>query len=90
MSPKPGVKQRLALPDTLALLASHTIELCPLLRLWHARSIVIILEEQAVLTCMLGPLRSKYQLSRFAWILGLVEVANIFAAVSGSLAVIIM
>jgi hypothetical protein len=29
---------------------------------------------------MLGPLRSKYQLSRFAWILELVEVETICGA----------
>lgn len=65
---------------TLLFLARHTIELCPLRKLWHARSTVIILDEQAVLTCMLGPLRSKYQLSRFAWMLGLVAVDTICAA----------
>jgi hypothetical protein len=58
----------------------HTMLLCPLLKLWHARSTVIILDEQAVLTCILGPLRSKYQLSLFAWILGLVAVDTICAA----------
>lgn len=51
---------------------------------------VIMLDEHAVLTWMLGPLRSKYQLSRFAWILGLVAVDTIWGALSGSLAIIIM
>lgn len=50
----------------------------------------IMLVEQAVLSCMLGPCKSKYQLSLLAKIDGEVPVAAFVGAVSGSFANILV
>ena len=63
----------------------HTIELCPRCRLEQARSIPIMLPEQAVLSCILGPVKSKYQLSLLANIAGWMLVEKVPGASSGSL-----
>lgn len=63
----------------------HTIELCPRCRLEQARSMAIMLPEQAVLSCILGPVKLKYQLSRLANMVGWVLMEKVLGPSSGSL-----
>lgn len=65
------------------------MELWPHRSDWQARSIATMLEEHAVFSCMLGPFRSKYQLSLLAKIETEAPVAVFAGASSGSLEIIL-
>lgn len=62
-----------------------TMETSPNLRPWHARWAAVRLLEQAVSKLILGPRRSKNQLSRFESMAVPVPVAMYLRSISGSL-----
>lgn len=62
----------------------RTVDASPDRRDWHAMWNATRLLEQAVSMWTLGPLRSKYQLTRFATSEDAVPVAAVFSALSGS------
>lgn len=65
-----------------------TIEASPLCKLWQARCVATMLDEQAVSTCIFGPLRSKNHPSLLANSAGDVPVVICVGASSGTLTVI--
>jgi hypothetical protein len=66
-----------------------TVELWPERSDWQPRSTAIILEEQAVFSCMEGPFRSKNQLNLLAMMETDIPVAVFIGASSGSLEIVL-
>lgn len=69
---------------------SLTMDASRLCKLWQARCVATILEEQAVSTCIFGPLKSKYQPSLLANRAGDVPLDTCVGASSGALTTILM